>query len=218
MERDEMNRMLAWLDLRSDVVFNKIPADRYRYYLESALAAGEHEAIPLLGQNIRQLCNDNQIEICLEQGDGLFFSVQFRAKFEYSQKKSIRRVTLYEPSLKSLQISCARAGLDFSLNKIIDIHLAHEFFHFLEYSRQQPVGSQLEKICNFSLGPIRSYSTVSATSEIAAHRFCQLLNDLEHYPTYYDFLWLEHSGKHTKPQNDRLFAESLQALRKIHQT
>lgn len=215
MAGEELTRVLAWLELRNDVVFNKIPPSRYRYYLDSALAAGEDAATPLPGKNIRQLYADNAIEIVLNEGDGLFFSVQFRAQFEYSEKKSLRRVTLYQPSLENLHTSCARAGLAMSLDKIIDIHLAHEFFHFLEYSRQQPVGATLEKVCNFSLGPFRSYSTVSATSEIAAHRFCQLLNDLEHYPTWYDFLWLVDSGKQTQQQQDALFAMSRQELKQI---
>ncbi len=215
MDRDEVNRMLAWLDLRNDAVFNKIPPDRYRYYLDGALAAGEAAVTPFLGQDIRQLYAENQIDIVIKPGDGLFFTVQFRAQFEFSEQKSIRRVTLYQPSLESLQTSCARAGLDMPLDKIINIHLAHEFFHFLEYYRRQPVGTTLEQVCNVSFGPIRRYSTVAATSEIAAHRFCQRLNGLEYYPTYYDFLWLVHSGKQTQQEQNDLFALSQLELGRI---
>ncbi|MGZ0753001.1 hypothetical protein [Kluyvera sichuanensis] len=207
MERDELNRMLAWLDLRNDAVFNKIPPDRYRYYLDNALAAGAAAAQEFAGQSIRTLYQQHDIDIQFDRGDGLFFTVQFRAQFEFSEKKAIRRVTLYQPSLESLQAS---SGLP--LEKIIDIHLAHEFFHFLEYSRKQPVGETLEKVCNVALGPLRRYSTVAATSEIAAHHFCQLLNDLPFYPTYYDFQWLVESGKQTRQQRDALFAVSLQEI------
>ncbi|AYN26016.1 hypothetical protein M976_03276 [Buttiauxella ferragutiae ATCC 51602] len=208
----ELNRVLAWLDLRNDAVFNKIPPAKYRYYLDNALAAGEQAASEFHGKNIRDLYAENGIDIQLKQGDGLFFTVQFRAQFEYSEVKSIRRVTLYQPSLESLQRSCEQSGLQLPLSKIIDIHLAHEFFHFLEHHRHQPVGATLEKVCHVSLGPFRSYSTVCATSEIAAHRFCQVLNGLEHYPTYYDFLWLVHSGKQTEREKDELFAHSWQEL------
>lgn len=207
MERDELNRVLAWLDLRSDAVFNKIPADRYRYYLDNALTAGATAAQEFSGQSIRDLYQQHNIDIQFEKGDGLFFTVQFRAQFEFSEKKAIRRVTLYQPSLESLQAS---SGLP--IDKIIDIHLAHEFFHFLEYSRKQPVGERLEKVCNLKVGPFRRYSTVASTSEIAAHRFCQLLNNLPFYPTYYDFLWLVESGKQSIQQRDNLFAISLEEI------
>ncbi|ASG64378.1 hypothetical protein CEW81_23660 [Kluyvera genomosp. 3] len=140
MERDELNRTLAWLDLRNDAVFNKIPPDRYRYYLDNALAAGAAAAQEFAGQSIRELYQQHDIDIQFDQGDGLFFTVQFRAQFEFSEKKATRRVTLYQPSLESLQAS---SGLP--LEKIIDIHLAHEFFHFLEYSRKQPVGKDSRK-------------------------------------------------------------------------
>lgn len=204
MELDELNRMLAWLDLRNDAVFNKIPPVKYRYYLENALAAGVTAAQEFAGQSIRDLYLQHSIDIQYDKGDGLFFTVQFRAQFEFSVKKNIRRVTLYQPSLESLQRSC---GLP--LDKIIDIHLAHEFFHFLEYSRQKPVGETLDKVCNVAIGPLRCYSTVAATSEIAAHRFCQLLNNLDYYPSYYDFLWLVESGKQTAQERDELFTSSL---------
>lgn len=208
MERDEQNQVLAWLDLRNDRVFNKIPPQKYRYYLENALQAGETAAAQFAGHAIRELYQQHNIEIRHEKGDGLFFTVQFRAQFEFSEKKNLRRVTLYQPSLASLQASC---GLP--LEKIVDIHLAHEFFHFLEYSRKKPVSETLDKVCNVSVGPFRSWSTVTATSEIAAHRFCQLLNGLEFYPTWYDFLWLVSSGKQTRQERDDLFTTSLQEIR-----
>lgn len=210
MERDELNQALAWLDLRNDLVFNKIPAQKYRYYLENALKAGEAAAAQFAGRSIRELYQQHNIEIRQENGDGLFFTVQFRAQFEFSEKKNIRRVTLYQPSLESLQVSC---GLP--LDTIIDIHLAHEFFHFLEYSRKRPVSETLDKICNVSIGPFRTYSTVASTSEIAAHRFCQLLNGLEYYPTYYDFLWLVSCGKQTQQEHDNLFNTSLEEVWQI---
>lgn len=211
MERDELDRVLAWLDLQNDAVFNKIPPEKYSYYLDNALKAGEDAAEKFAGQSIRELYQQNHIDIKLDKSDGLFFTVQFRAQFEFSEKKNIRRVTLYQPSLESLQSCC---GL--SLEKIIDIHLAHEFFHFLEYSRKKPVSETLDKVCNVALGPFRGYSTVAATSEIAAHRFCQLLNGLEYYPTYYDFLWLVKSGKQTEQELNDLFNRSRQIIELIH--
>ncbi len=211
MERNEFNHMLAWLDLRNDLVFNKIPPAKYRYYLDSALAFGEQAAARLNGQDIRQLCAQHQIAIEIKKDDGLFFTVQFRAQFEYSEKLSRRKITLYQPSLESLLAGCASVGLVMSLDTIIDIHLAHEFFHFLEY-QQRPVSASLEKVCNVAIGPFRRYSTVGATSEIAAHRFCQRFHQLDYYPSYYDFLWLAHSGKQTQWENERCFAEAWQEM------
>jgi hypothetical protein len=210
MGRDELNRVLAWLDLRNDAVFNKIPAEKYGYYLNNALAAGAEAAQEFAGQSVRDLYQQHHIDIQYEKGDGLFFTVQFRAQFEFSEQKNIRRVTLYQPSLESLQRS---SGL--ALDKIIDIHLAHEFFHFLEYSRRKPVGESLDKVCNVAIGPLRRYSTVAATSEIAAHRFCQLLNELDYYPTYYDFLWLVESGRQTAQERNELFTTSLRELQRV---
>ncbi|QCT19389.1 hypothetical protein FEM41_06830 [Jejubacter calystegiae] len=208
MEQEQINQSLAWLDLRGDAVFNKIPPARRRYYLDSALAAGERAASTLQTRDIRSLYAENGIEIKLEQGEGLFFSVRFRAQFEYSEAKSIRRVTLYQPSLESLRTSCERAGQPVTLEQIIDIHLAHEFFHFLEHHQNQPVGATLEKVCHFALGPWRSYSTVAATSEIAAHRFCQRVNGLACYPSWYDWLWLIDTGKQTQQERDSLLASA----------
>jgi len=206
MTNDRMDRTLAWLELRNDAVFGKIPADKYRYYLDGALAAGERAAARYTGQNMRQLCDANDIEIRSEPGEGLFFSVQFRAQFEYSKEKSLRRITLYQASLQSLQQGCESAGYAMTLEEITDIHLAHEFFHFLEYSHDQPVSAQLEKVCNIAFGPFKRYSSVAATSEIAAHRFCQQLIGLDTFPTWFDYLWLEQCGKLTRAQREEIVA------------
>lgn len=207
-----LNRALAWLELRNDAVFNKIPADKYRYYLDGALAAGERAAAHYSGQNIQQLCAKHQIDIRIEPGDGLFFSMQFRAQFEYSDAKSLRRITLYQASLKSLEQSCKQAGYPMTLDDIIDIHLAHEFFHFLEHSQGPVVSAQLDKVCNIALGPFKCYSSITATSEIAAHRFCQKLNGLDYFPTWFDYIWLEQSGKQTRTQREEIIAAAVNEI------
>lgn len=212
---DEMTRVLAWLDLRNDAVFNKIPPAKYRYYLDNALSAGERAADEFQDCYIRDLYQQHDIDIQLKQGNGIFFTVQFRAQFEFSEKKDIRRVILYQESLENLQASIVQAGVDVSLDTIMDIHLAHEFFHFLEYSRYQPVSATLEKVCNLSFGSFRHYSTVATTSEIAAHRFCQQLIKLPHYPTYYDFIWLVNSGKQTEQEKQELFALAREELEQM---
>lgn len=212
MSRDVLNRTLAWLDLQNDPVFNKIPSDRYHYYLDNALMAGERVADAFSGSNIRELYDEHCIEIELKQADGLFFTVQFRAQFEFSEKKALRKVTLYQPSLESLQTSCAAQGLMLETDAIIDIHLAHEFFHYLEYAQQKPVSTSLDKVCHIAFGPFRRYSTVTATSEIAAHRFCQRLHRLEYYPTWFDFLWLVHSGKLTQQEADERLSQARDEL------
>ncbi|MEF3097994.1 hypothetical protein EC841_11380 [Raoultella ornithinolytica] len=201
-----LTRTLAWLELRNDAVFNKIPPDKYRYYLDGALAAGERAAAQYSGQSIRRLCDQHQVDVRIEPGEGLFFSMQFRAQFEYSQEKSLRRITLYQASLKSLEQSCKQAGYPMTLDDIIDIHLAHEFFHFLEHSQGQVVSAQLDKVCNIALGPFKRYSSIAATSEIAAHRFCQKLTGLNYFPTWFDYIWLEQSGKQTREQREALIA------------
>ena len=215
MEAEHCDRALAWLDLRRDAVFNKIPIARRRYYLEHALAAGENAAANLPHRDLERLYAENDISIKLATHGGVFFSARLRAQLEYSKAQRRRQVTLYLPSLDSLRASCAQMGYTMSEREIIHIHLAHEFFHFLEYHHHQPVPATLDKVCHFAFGPWRSYATVMATSEIAAHRFCQRLNGLPFYPSWFDWLWLIDNGKCTAQQRDAMLASARKELQQI---
>ncbi|MEG0367059.1 MAG: hypothetical protein RR585_09505, partial [Coprobacillus sp.] len=105
-----------------------------------------------------------------------------------------KKIVLYKDSLDEI----AKASQNFlhediTLEDVINIHLAHELFHFYEYMDKQPTNEYLESIVRMKIGPKKLYSTVMSTCEIAAHAFAKELLGLKFLPNLFDyFLLVEH--------------------------
>ena len=73
--------------------------------------------------------------------------------------------------------------------KTADVLLAHEFFHFFEFS--DPDSYTLQKhLLLWKLGPLKNESTVGALEEIGAMAFAQKLLNLPYSPYIFDVLML----------------------------
>ena len=79
----------------------------------------------------------------------------------------------------------------------MEIHLAHEFFHILEYLENSSVVKEMEPVQTFSFFGLRRFSQVQRCGEIAAHVFAKELLKLPVLPNLYDYLYLIGTGKMT---------------------
>ena len=178
------DEFLAYLEIKQDLLFYKIPTQQLPYYVHSALRIGQQLGQSFKGQDPRGLLQEHQIAIDPQQGDGSFFKVTFRAQFE-TDAKGKNHVLLYESSIKEL----AEAN-KLSLAEMEDVVLAHEFFHYLEFQQGVLVPDQLEPFESFRLGRLTRKARVQRTSEIAANRFTKEVLGLPHLANYYDYAFL----------------------------
>ncbi|MGV2881713.1 hypothetical protein JI735_00300 [Paenibacillus sonchi] len=191
------DKVLAYSELKNDLLFHKIPKDKMIYYIEQPLAigtakAGEYKA--KFGTDIQAICRNRGIKVVMNERSGKLGQIRFRAQIELSAEERV--ITLYKSSMEELQ-QCAGVllpGRAFSLEEIMDIHLAHELFHDLEFSEIGYTNERLDYISSLSLGPFRIRASVTKTSEIAAHAFSRHLLGLPYLPNLLDYAHMIHSG------------------------
>lgn len=191
------DRILALCELSNDLLYGKIPEDKISYYVDSSLAAGRAAAKEYVGMDIRELYQSNNIliEYCKEYKSS--FGVMLRGQMVMGKDGS--KVELYSSSIESLAknsriYETAPISYDLALN----IHLAHEFFHFLEYKSSMFVSDQLDSIVIMKLFGFHRRARINRCSEIAAHGFAKELLHLKYLPNLYDYAYLINTAKMTE--------------------
>lgn len=178
------DEFLAYLELKQDMLFHKIPADDIWNYLEKSLEIGKSFVSKLKSKDIFELYAESDIRIKEEKHDGVFYKVQMRAQFE-SDRKGNNLVYLYEKSIAQLA-EANKLGLT-EMKRII---LAHEYFHYLEEKSESHVYDQFAPIESAKILGFSQKAHIRRTSEIAANAFAKHLLNLKHLPSFYDYQYL----------------------------
>ncbi|EPI01532.1 MULTISPECIES: hypothetical protein [unclassified Enterococcus] len=178
------DQFLAYLELKQDMFFHKIPKEKILSYIEESLKIGESTAAKQTETKIDELYRQKKIIIKREPHDGRFFKVQLRAQFE-ENKKGSPVVYLYQESVKELS-----EANHFGLAKMNEVILAHEFFHFLENESNRYVSEILPSVVRLTLFSHTRKAAIQRTSEIAANAFAKKLLKLEYLPNYFDYYFL----------------------------
>lgn len=186
------DEFLAYLELKQDMLFHKIPSENIWYYLEKSLAIGKIFASKSKSKDIFALYEDNEIEIKEEKHDGVFYKVQMRAQFE-SDRKGNNLVYLYEKSIAQL----AEAN-HLGLKEMKRIILTHEYFHYLEEKSETHVYDQFAPIESAKILGFSRKAHIRRTSEIAANAFAKYLLNLSHLPSFYDYQYLLKTNQITR--------------------
>ncbi len=189
------DRILAACELSNDLIFQKIPKDRLAYYIDVPLAAGRKAAGRFAGENIRALYKKYEIEI-REAGSGKGgYGVVLRGQAVMDAKGC--SVEIYRDSIEALAKHSRWKDTVLTCEQALEIHLAHEFFHILEYLENSSVVKEMEPVQTFSFFGLRRFSQVQRCGEIAAHVFAKELLKLPVLPNLYDYLYLIGTGKMT---------------------
>lgn len=106
-------------------------------------------------------------------------------------------VEIYRDSIEALAKHSRWKDTVLTCEQALEIHLAHEFFHILEYLENSSVVKEMEPVQTFSFFGLRRFSQVQRCGEIAAHVFAKELLKLPVLPNLYDYLYLIGTGKMT---------------------
>jgi len=191
---DLSDEILGCMELCQDPLFHKIPPEKILYYVHESLQAGRLAAATYKGLGIRGMCRDAGLRYEITEASGKFHNVSFRAQIDFS--KTTPEIILYASSLKGMRTVCQEilgerlCGSAADLDLLVDIHLTHEFYHWLEYREQIFTNEKLERIEVFKLGPYTRKSSVVQCCEIAAHAFCKELLGLPFLPNLLDYAYL----------------------------
>lgn len=197
------DEVLALCELSNDLVYEKIPEDKLRYYIGESLKAGREAALPLEGRDILELYRENRIRIHYQDRSPGKFGVLLRGSAEMDEKEC--GVTLYRASIAELAGHAKSEGeplLDY--DGALRIHLAHEFYHFQEYRQGSVISARLDPVVTLRIGRYARTAHVRRCEEIAAHAFAKELLGLPVLPNYYDYLYLIDTGAMTKADFDKM--------------
>ena len=188
------DEVLGCMELRQDPLFHKIPPEKIPYYVRESLQAGRLAAETYKGFGIRDMYRDAGLRYEITETSGTFHNISFRAQIDFS--KTTPEIILYASSLKGMRTVCQKilgerlCGSAADLDLLVDIHLAHEFYHWLEYREKIFTNEKLERIEVFKLGPYTRKSSVVQCCELAAHAFCKELLGLPFLPNLLDYAYL----------------------------
>ncbi|HHX11752.1 MAG TPA: hypothetical protein GX731_02945 [Clostridiales bacterium] len=189
-------RILALCELSNDLLFGKIPEDKISYYIDSSLAAGRAAAKEYAGMDIKELYHSNNIQIEYQKEHKGSFGVMLRGQAVMGKDET--KVELYSSSIESLaNNSYIYGSAPISYDLALNIHLAHEFFHFLEYKSINFVSDQLDTVVIMKIFALQRRAHIKRCSEIAAHGFAKELLQLQYLPNLYDYAYLINTGKMT---------------------
>jgi hypothetical protein len=194
---------LGMLDLLQDPLFAKLDPAEYPRCIAKGISAGTaaaahcgcdpEVAFVSAGFEIRRL----EDPLRPEQRS------RIQAQIFYETDKP--HVDLHMAELSHKQSILAADGLTASLEWMVQLHLAHEYYHFLEFSQSHFVGD--------GLVPARLHGLVRprrlrAASEIAAHSFSDVLMDSPLRPELMDYLVLIADGLMTQEEFSDLLARA----------
>lgn len=178
---------LYLLELKQDILFHKIPKGKIQYYIEGARSMGRECSREYKGKNIRSILEKEGISVIVEKNSkGKSFGLRGEIVFSKKEKK----IVIYEDSMEQLHASLKKYYKNIGLKKAYDIHLAHEFYHYLEYKNGKGTNELLDKIESIKLGPYTRKASILKTREIAAHSFCKEFLGLPFNPLIIDYIYL----------------------------
>lgn len=202
-------RVLALCELSNDLLYHKIPKRQLPFYVDESLRMGTAAAAVLKGQSIEELYREHRIEICCQEDGKGAFGMAYRGQITLAKEGC--SVMIFESSVRELAEysysggnggssgnhgnigNCGMEPVDYQLAK--EIHLAHEFFHFLEFESLGYVSKLLPEIVTMEVFGLKRRAAVNRCSEVAAHAFAKELLSLKVLPNYYDYRYLINTGK-----------------------
>lgn len=172
------DRFLAYLELRKDTFFHKIPTEKIRYYIDGALAYGKQLAVTVDFVDSSELCDRLGVTV-IKEITGKTETVRGTLEL-VKNKKTIR---MYQQSLRQV----ARDH-NITLAQLEEAVLLHELFHLLE-EQTRSTTEQLERIETMQFLGFKRTAAVRQTREIAAHAFVKERMQLPFLPNYWDYSW-----------------------------
>ena len=176
LEADD--RFLAYLELRKDTFFHKIPTEKIRYYIDGALAYGKQLAVTADFVDPSELCDRLGVTV-IKEITGKTETVRGTLEL-VKNKKTIR---MYQQSLRQV----ARDH-NITLAQLEEAVLLHELFHLLE-EQTRSTTEQLERVETMQFLGFKRTAAVRQTREIAAHAFVKERMQLPFLPNYWDYSW-----------------------------
>lgn len=190
------NMILA--ELYEDPQFANIPHDRLGYYLTAVRDIAKRTAarvkVEAAQRSLTELCKERGISVHIVDQSAAF-PAACRAEIYYQENIiNIFKSSLMEMYQQLQALNFCPGGQAVSIDTILDIHLAHELYHLLEYTEGEDTSALLTPVTSYKFGVFKQKAKIIRASEAAAHLFCMEMLALPFHPKVLDFLCLLQSG------------------------
>lgn len=205
MELDYLDdKMLAFLELKDDIFFDKLCKQQIAYYIESSIKIGKEVALRYKDDNIEKKLKENNIDIKIGTGN----SINIRAQAYFT--KDTGEIIIYKNSINNIYKIALKENIDLSEEDIYNIHLIHEYYHFLEYKNNMYTDELLKRI---QIGKIIKRNVkIVKSREISAHIFCKNFLSLDLNPKILDYLYLFDKNPNIKNK----FRENILEFKRVY--
>lgn len=202
LQSQRMNRFLAlkelsvrqwsFLELTEDPLFDKIRPERYAEYIDTALADAREKAGAYGIASLRDWMAGNDIgyEVVTSGSPMLIHS-------ETVLRNGRITIKIYEDVIRELSDCIEAIGLRMETETLMTLHLAHEFYHCLEYRNETDLSRKCPAVDYRFMGLITRKGYVSRTREIAAHAYAGEVCGLSFHPKFLDYLLWERKEPET---------------------
>lgn len=183
----------AMLELMNDRLFEYIPADDYRYYIRESIRLGEEAYEEYKCRDLEQILKEAQVEIIRNEREFEHGLPGYKVWAQVSYGEHEKKIELFMPEIRKKCTVLTQNGIKVQEQWLVTMHLAHEFYHFLEYSCRGSAGEKLKPVKKKKFfrtveKPLRT------ASEIAAHSFAVRYMNSDIYPQLTDYLVFLHEG------------------------
>lgn len=186
----DLIELTGWRDFAREEPADAVAAAR------EAARLGRERAADWVGRPLETELEKMGVEVrrlgCAPGGGGA--SVRVAAFTTYSSRPTgVRRVDLYLDEIARKHEALLDMGAEVSLDDLVGLHLAHEFYHVLEFSDGQRTEELVPMVRVHGLLGVRPRPPRRA-SEVAAHSFARIWMGRCPHPALVDALVLVASG------------------------
>lgn len=180
---------LAWalMELEEDPLFPYLRPEQYEEYLIPAMEDGRQAAAGLTIEKIKENLEQWGVQVeMVKEGN----PIQVHAQTLWHD--GVLKVELFETVMERIFRLLEAEGISLTKQEIENVHLAHEYYHCLEYLHDRMISKQLEPVVYRTMGVIRRKGNVNRTREIGAHICAKEVCGLPFHPKCLDvLLWEE---------------------------
>lgn len=179
------NDTFAYAILKTDRYFNRLNTSQIEFLIEKSTKLGFDVAHEFFGKLLIEELEEQNVKIVFREEThpaGIFSQIQL------DRKKSEIQIFLGSMERKrQAYINIVREPI--SLDQMIQIHLMHEFYHFIELSKERRTEELVGKVAVMGFGGMKQ-RLITSISEIAAHAFAFKYGNLSHHPLLMDYALL----------------------------
>ena len=184
------DELMGYCELRDDIIFKYIPVTDRKIYIQKSLNIGKNVALRYNSKDLWQILEGYGVVVSIHDDCE---SEHIHSQIYYDDK--VKKIDIYLKSLRKMQEAMKWMQYDISMEELIEIHFAHEFYHFHEFSQNCRTEELVKPVKYKLFGVMNRKSNVHRTSEIAAHVFAKYSCNLQIHPKVMDYVLMEYQDK-----------------------